>query len=440
VALPNIADGSFEPALGSLLERCSELPDLSTRAGEERNREKTQLLAELLSFFSLCVEIKRLNPKLQRGIFLMLSTNLFRPFRLPTQIETADFTISVAEPTALYLGYCYRLIVRFLELFPGAEFVNFAFLNRVMDLSQSPDARERIAVASVLNMFYTCRPDDRLRFIAALRNRMIAVTERQLLVWAAGPLLSCARHIFLTSAHDAADGCRDLLMGGIVPLLGMQFVGIVYADLKSAITGAIAELPDCRMRVLVAIQRLWPLSGFSRTTFVVDLLLTVVNDMNSTQFRPIAETFFAFIAEHIASPNIAFSSTILDFLLRDDAKQFCKANLPILFEKCIDALVETAEGSWSADVRAKAKVMLDKLAAVSHRDPTRGRRILAAKGRQLAEKAKTWVKIFAQVNWAAMGQTKDEKIVEAQRVYAAPVDPSFCKTHFLPPPDFRRVG
>jgi hypothetical protein len=425
---PDITDPAFEPKLRALLDRCSD-----GRSGADLDR--AQLLINIHDLFDRSSCIRRLNPKFQRAIFQMLTTNLFRyGIKVPAQVETKDYTVSQCDPSWSHLGYCYEIFMKFIEFFPNAEFVNMTFVHRLMALAEAPDVRERLAIGDALKMLFDSKTDTSLEFIRSLRDKLVSVREQRMLPWAAHPLLACARHIIRTTGREYRMPIGNLLMQGIVPLIGIPFLSAIYVDVKVSIVEAVGDLPEYKMPILHEMQCLWPISGLPRTKCIVDLLMTLVMELEKGQFKTIAEPFLAFLAHHITSENMMFCSTILDHLSREDGRQFLKANVHMIQEKCLDALLETAERHWFMEARAKAHSLIKVIRSLTRPENMKlkrpSRRLPPTVENRTSQK---WEKIFKAIDWDEMETTEAHNVKELAKLTTdPPEEPGFCNTHFLP--------
>jgi hypothetical protein len=162
--------------------------------------------------------------------------------------------------------------------------------------------------------------------------------------------------------------------------------------------------------------------------------MTLVIGLENGQFKTIAESFFAFLAHHITSENMTFCSTILDHLSREDARQFLKANVHMIQEKCLGALLETAERHWFMEARAKAHSLIEVIGSLRRPENMKlkrsSRRLLPTVENRTSQK---WKKIFKAIDWHEMETTEAQNVKELAKLTTdPPEEPGFCNTHFLP--------
>jgi hypothetical protein len=352
--------------------------------------------------------------------------------------ETGDFLIPQVDPAWSYLNHCYLLLLRFIQLYPNAEFLNFHVILRFMELTAVPDSRERQFIASFLALYYDARESERAAIAIAIRDHLVLIREMRMSPLAALPLISCARHAFGGAGPGDSRALGIMLLQGVIPLVSCVYYGVIHSDVKTAIVDGISAFPEVAMPVLEALQRLWPITGLSKGKLVIDLLFWLVSALPRKVFWSFSESFFQFVANCIKSPNLMLSSSALDWLLRDELRRLLKENKAVVIEELVDATLVVAEEHWSLDSRTKASSFLDVLFTLNRAEIIKRRKIprkdKVATDRDLERKRRRWTKIFRKVDWETQTVTQEQKLEELERAMS-PVgeEPTFSKTHFLRP-------
>jgi hypothetical protein len=389
--------------------------------------QRAQLaLTQLGTFISKSPDSARLNPRFQRAVFFMMMGNIFRDSGPPLiATRTMDFTVSVGDPVWPQRELVYAILIPFIHLFADAEFVSLHTMVRFMALTETAaDSRERTAIASVLQAFYTVRLDERTAFIRALLFKLMDVRAGVMLPWAGCPLLLCARHVLSTSAESLPGPVRELVLQGIIPLVRFPLMPVIEFDLKVALSDIFTLLPESAMDVLKELQRSWPLTGQFRAKFVADLVVDAATRIHPSVFAKIESTFFRFVAGYIRSPNLMFSMTILDALIRTKGSPFMQKNGNIMIENLRSALNETAESHWSYDARMKAAMLFDILTKQSRAELSRRPK---TSERTDLRRENTWKYVTKA---AQLEEGLETKLIEIERLtrLEGPM------THFLPRP------
>jgi hypothetical protein len=432
--LPEISDPAFEPMLAHYLELCSERRD----SDRKHLATKIRILSDMVKYFNGSLQVSRLNPKFQRGIFLMLTTNILRyDYHVGSAQETGDFLIPQIDPSWSYLSHCYHLLLRFIQLYPNAEFINFHVMLRFMELTAVPDSRERQLIASCLTFYYDARDSERAAMAIAIRDHLILVRETRMSPLAAAPLISCARHAIGLGGSVDSRALGIMLLQGVVPLVSSAYYGVIHMDVKITVIEAVSALPELAMPVLSTIQRLWPITGLSKGKLVIDLLFSVVLILDRKVFVSFSESFFQFVANCIKSTNLMLSSAVLDWLLREELRHFLKENGTTVIDKLADAAVEVTERHWYVDSRTKASSFLDVLLTINRAEIIRRKKMprkdKVSTDRELDRKHRRWRKIFQTIDWQSQTVTEQQKTKELeQALYAVGEEPTFPMTHFLP--------
>lgn len=368
--LPPVTDPSFEELLGGKLHLCSQLMDFSATDETARLRdEKSDTLLELDSLLENRREALKLNGMLRRAIFRMIATNVLREDPVfPTAQKTGDYTINVLEPSWAHLFLCHQMLTRFVVLFPDAEYVNFSVVQRALFLTQVPDANERVHFVNFLKAYYDTHPGERVRFLKAVRDKLVLLREGGLVPFCAMPLLLCVTHILSRGICDMLKVFKDMVTQALLPLLAHRYLPVYYQNYKTTLVMVARELPELKLVILQAIQDLWPVCSGTKSAFTADLLVYMASTIPGPVFALMSGQFFLFCAKQCYSDNFKLVSAILSMFTRDYIVRFIRENAVAAIDRLYEPLQHVAKNHWCLAVRERALQALERMEKVDKTD------------------------------------------------------------------------
>lgn len=369
-ALPPVSDPSFEDILGPKLYLCSQMMDFSAGGEAARMRdEKSDALAEIQALLENQREALKMNGMLRRAIFRMIATNVLREDPVfPNAQMTSDYTLNVLEPSWAHLFICHQLLTKFVLLFPDAEYVNFAVVQHALFLTQVPDANERVHFVNFLKAYYDTHPTERLRFLKAVRDKLVMLREMRLVPFCAMPLLLCVTHIIVRGIRDLEDPFRAMVTQALLPLLSHKYLPVYYQNFKTTLMLVAGELPDLKIPILLAIQNMWPVGNGTKESYAADLLVFIASMLPPPVFSMMSTQFFLFCAKQCYSENFKLVNVILSMFLRDDMTRFLRDNSTVAIDKLYEPFHYVAKNHWCLAVREKAVLAIEKMEKVGKTD------------------------------------------------------------------------
>ena len=379
--LPPVTDPSFEELLGQKLHLCSQLMDFTVKGENDKQKdEKSKTLMELLSLFENKREALKLNGKLRRAIFRMIERNVLRVDPVfPTAAKTSDYTLNIVEPSWPHLFTCHQLLTQFVILFPDAEYVNFAVVQRALFLTQVPDANERIHFVNFLKAYYDTHPKDKRALLHVVRDKLILLVDVKLVPYCAMPLLLCLTHMMLRDVRNMREDFVHVAKEALLPLMGHRYLPLYYGTYKTAIAMVVRELPEVRVAIFNQLQAKWPVQCGAKEGLFCDLLIYMVSQIPSSAFVLFARQFFMFSARLCYSPNFKVVNNVLALFGREELNKFIKENVTMAVNQLYEPFYWASQHHWCIAIRELAVKMLEAMETIAKPECQRKKLVVKAK-------------------------------------------------------------
>jgi hypothetical protein len=299
-----------------------------------------------------------------------------------------------------------------------------------------PDSRERTALITFLKLYWDVRDREHPQILQAIGHQFSSIRELRLPPWSSACLLQFCRHAVSTSPEEAIQEFADLTFRCIVPLIVSAHLRLFLADLKEFLAEFHRVWPELRILSLWNIQKECSILSFSVSQFCVDLIVSIVIQLDRRLFALMANTFFAWFGELLYVPNFHVALTVLGIIVpqngfRDDYQNFVRHQSTPLIRRCYHAIVALAHNHWHDEVRARAEEVIKVLTQLNlaevHLEQKKKGTEAKPKGRR------SWLKILSLVQWEGMKVSQEEMNLKVEELYLEQPDETL-NSRFMPCP------
>jgi hypothetical protein len=421
---PPIGAPSFETVFLESVATGLVRSDFSVNCDRDVQSAKERALSDLLVFFKSDAATPQLLPEpCVRSLMRMVSANLFdRPVQFPGELETADFTVALQDPTWFHLSYCYSILRYLIVLFPLSPIIGLPIVLQLFRRSQCRDIRERNAITGVLTTYYKNRESERVAFIRHLGWQLHLAREVPLVPYCAVVLLNCFLTVLEVSMDCLTDDIVTVVVHSIVPLVRYRYLSLIAEPLRNIFCQFTCKYPNLTLFLLHQIQLTWPVTTGTKQPLFMRIVMALLALMDPIIFEPCAEHFFLFIADCLDSANSLLISEILTILSGGNWTKLLQPFGHIVVDKLIEPLTRLT-GHWNFRVRTQAKSFIASLQRMnSVLVNCKLSEVEAAPTEQPHEEALAkWTSVIALA--CQNGDfDRDEKLAEAEGVCICPVD------------------
>ena len=316
------------------------------------------------------MDARKLNLTCQQAFFKMFEKNIFRSDpKFPTALDTCNYTLKVIEPSWFHLVFCYQLLLRFLTLFPEADYFNFNTIKRAIYLMQLPDANERSQLVSFVKSYYDIHPNEQELILIEIRNSLIALYSGQLVPFCMMSLLLIFTHILfrrLNQNNNVVDiESRKTFLEGAIPLIGFNYIPNQHQYLKSFFVNSLRADPTFIYPIIRAIQNKWPRQNGTKIPLILDLLITITKVMDPKIFSKISSNYFDFLAHQISTCHYKTIDTIISIWTKEDYKPWITTNSVIAINKMYETIYTISITHWDENVRKKFENVLKIMSEIN---------------------------------------------------------------------------
>lgn len=369
--LPMMDSSDFESILLAKIEICSQELDYINKDAQQRQKEaKFKTLNEFTLFFDNSSDARKLNPTCQQAFFKMFEKTIFRSDpKFPSSLETCNYTVKVIEPSWFHLVFCYQLLLRFLYLFPNAEYFNFFIIKKAIFLMQLPDVNERSQLVSFVKSYYDSHPNEQELILIEIRNSLISLCSRQLAPFCMMSLLLIFTHILFRRLNQnnnvVDDESRKTFVEGALPLIGFDYIPNQHQYFKSFFVNSLRADHSFLYLIIKAIQNKWPRQNGVKIPLILDLLITIVKTMDQKEFSKMASNYFDFLAHQISTCHYKTIDTIISIWTKEDFKPWITSNSSIAINKMFDTINTISVNHWDENIRKKFENVLKIMSEIN---------------------------------------------------------------------------
>jgi hypothetical protein len=322
---------------------------------------KDRLVNEFLHF-SHSRAFPSLNASCTRHLTdMLLDSILSRPLKLPNEIETVDWTVSVPDPGWARFARYYELLRGTLVAFPDSPGVTCDHASQIMSRAQAGDPRERTEVALLLGSFFESNSSLRSDFLRLLENRLREVRLGFVVPFAGAPLLAMLARLCDTHFQDRYAELSRIVTGTVVTFVSYRYLSLVVSSITSLFTSFVSRSPGHGPRFMAAAYR--ALAPSSRAGSSVRLIVGIYCALDQRAAAAGAPHFFRFLADGLRSTNYHIVAGVLAMFDQPEGLRAACDHADIAAPLIYPSLVEVRDGHWYAKLREKAAAVVDVLAS-----------------------------------------------------------------------------
>lgn len=418
--LPQVNDPSFEMILSAKLELCSQNLDFSSPDKQLLMKDqKKKTLNEFLTFFEKFdkKKVQNVSGTYLRAFFRMLNKNIIRKDpKFPGAVETFNYALSVLEPSWPHLSMCYQLLTKFITLFQDAEFVNLAFLRKIIFLMQLPDSNERAQLANFIKNYFLLHPESQKWILTEIKNALINLSAGQLSPFALMPLLLVLYHILSKRIPELEDEIRKIFSQYSLPLLGFTYINQQYPQLKKFYLTTIKIYPDLTVPLMKEIQKKWPRQNGLKRHLMLDLLISVAELMNKSDFSRIASSFFAFLNNELLTDHVKIIERILQIFISEESRSWISVNSIPAIDEMYNDINYMRLNHWNPAIKQQCEIAIKKMQDMNPTEIERFRASLTKKNSFASNLETFFEKKSAYSIWIELLQYSDENVLDEAQI------------------------
>jgi hypothetical protein len=396
---------------------------------------KTSTLEELAGLFFTWGSCSLPLPHVT-AIWNMACANVLRDdATFPTARETSHFSAVMVEPCMPHLTQCYRICGAIIDNFPNEEFMGFSLVRRLLKMTQLPDLQERSLIADLLKRYYNQHADQRVHFMQALRDHLIAIRTGILIPLAAAPSFLVVAHCVTVSLKAHRPLVHNLIVQGVLPLIESDYLPVFWSALKLALVQVIIpSLPEVGIPMCLRLQNAWPVQNGGKENCCVQFAAMLPALLAPNVFDRIARHFFLFMSSLLSSPHFQVVLEALSIYERLDMRPLIRSHTPFVLDRYFPATFEHSSKHWNHDVRIHAAAVLTIMEKEWPADFVRSRKAAQyGSNSKSSSSGNPKLQQWQQIIMAALPEPERKAMIgKAAAACQFDLDPRKKRSHFMP--------
>ncbi|PHT97846.1 hypothetical protein BC332_33214 [Capsicum chinense] len=365
---PNFVDSETEEVL-SLISYCSFTDPQESPSLQDLKRLK---LIQLLSIIKTL--IKPLDDQVLSPLFIMLSSNLFRP--LPPPIHSVvsilpddDDLVSNPTPTWPHLQIVYDIFLRII-IRTSVEslriYIDHSFLLNLLTLFQSEDQRERESLKNAFHRIYSklhfYRPFMRKTMHDVFLHYVFETDQRHPGI---GELLEIWGTIINGFSVPLKEEHKLFLNRVLVPLHKPKGMQVYHRQLAYCVSQFVQKEPELGVVAIRGILKYWPVTNCQKEVLFIGELEELVETVDPQLYKELALPLCTKITKCLNSWNSQVAERALYVWNNEQFWKMASQAIEEVFPVLVEGMEKNLQGHWNKSVRQlteNVKGMLEALA------------------------------------------------------------------------------
>ncbi len=365
---------------------------------------KRQLLLELLEFVGKSKFI--FSDQIVVEVIKMVKANLFRalPPKVNMNMVDADEDDAALDPAWPHLSYVYEFFLRFI-ISPDMDerlmrkYVTISFVDRLLELFDSEDPRERDYLKTILHRIYAKFMMLRAGIRQSINNtlyRFIYETERHNGV---AELLEILGSIINGFAKPLKVEHISFLKTVLIPMHKVRPLNIFHVQLTYCVRQFVEKDHKLAVPVITGLLKYWPLFESTKQLLFLHELEEILEATQPDEFEEILPALARRIARCIGSQHFQVSERTLFYWHNEYISSLILENrqqvLPVLFTTLNDA----SQDHWNETVRQLSlnvlKIFVDADQSLVESCSASLEQLRSRRERKLKARSSRWSKLVA---------------------------------------------
>lgn len=410
--LPIYGDPKFDSLLKSKIEICSCILDFTNINSQVQEKEiKARTLCELIELFENTRHINQLNDEQQTMIFDMLDKNIFQQdYNIRSPILTYDKCnpLTIVEPCWSHLFYCYQILNRFVQIFPKSKHINIELARKAINLTQLPDANERMQLVAFLRTYFDTHQNEQKAILELVKKKLSDQINITTTPFCAMPLIIFLTHIytrFFTNSSIVSTDYMKVMNEGVLPLIGLPDLPLYQQNLRQLLMTVLAGHSVYATKFLRYIELKWPQTSSQMQISTFNIIISIFERMDQKDFKPMAKRVFHFIADCADSTNIKLQELALDIWRNASMDNWIGLNGRAAVKFMYEIALKLSEKHWNKSIVEKAGNALTEMCRINKKEY---QKMKAYINQMKVKRLKPRIPNDAQKGWAAIAKTAAE--------------------------------
>lgn len=303
-------------------------------------------------------------------LFIMLSTNLFRP--LPPCINSHIFMLpddedlpAIPSPLWPHQQIVYDMLLCLITTYDTKflkPYINGSFLLNLLTLFQSDDPREREKVRSGYHRIYSKFTFHRLFMRKAMNDVFLQyIFENDHNHSGIGDLLEIWGTIINGFSVPIKDEHKVFLMRVLIPLHKPKGMYTYHRQLGYCVLQFVQKEPGLTGAVLRAILRCWPVTNGQKEVIFMGELEELVDHIEPEEYRSLALPMCTRIAKCLSSWNSQVAERALHVWNNEQFVKMVSQATEDVFPVIVKAIENNMKWHWSKSVKQLTENVKEKL-------------------------------------------------------------------------------
>lgn len=345
------------------LKQCSNTYDFEDATSDVKSKEIKRLaLEELLSFLKTDQSRGMLSEAGHEAFCRTFADNAFRMLSPPSVINGADFDPEEDEPVLerawAHMQLIYEIFCAFLE---HKEFqpslakvhIDTTFANRLLELFESEDPRERDMLKGILHRVYGKIIPLRGHIRRAMNNIFNRfVYEPPGKHNGIAELLEILGSVINGFALPLKDEHKVFLIKVLLPLHKAKALSLFHPQLSYCVVQFLEKDAMLTNSVVHYLLHIWPRTHSPKEVIFLNEMEEIVSTIPSSEFAKIHVVFFERLARCLRSQHFQVAERALYYFSNEIVLQAIKAYAPMAMPALLGGLSANARTHWNKNINA----------------------------------------------------------------------------------------
>ncbi|PVV01212.1 hypothetical protein BB560_004380 [Smittium megazygosporum] len=324
-------------------------------------KAKSDTLQELILYLEK-YSLHKSHP-LYYKVVKMVSCNLFRSVVSQNSLNLEPFDPEedepVSDPAWPHLELVYTFFQRFFENHAFDEktaikHINQRFISQLLQLFNTEDPRERIALKTILHRMYGKMSSVRFYIRKTISNlflQFIYENENQNGISELLEILASIINGFTTPLREAH---KVFLFRVLLPLHKPTSMPIYYSHLSYCTAIFVQKDPTLVPKIVMSLLSFWPKVNTSKEVLFLNEIEELLGTVTLEEFETFNVPLFKQLAKCIVSPNFQVSERALMFWSNPQIVQLIHSCLESLAPVVLNEICKSCNSHWNQSIQQRA--------------------------------------------------------------------------------------